>query len=88
MELQAFEVQICANAETRGLEMAFLVKAPQAVVSGISQLFQGEPSWIQTGFRSPSCQAYRCFEETDSVSRRLCSEPLFLDLCNVRKFRE
>ena len=26
MELQAFELQICANAETRGLEMAFLVK--------------------------------------------------------------
>ena len=51
MELQAFEVQICAKAETRGLEMAFMVKAPQAVVSVISQLFQGEPSWIQTGFR-------------------------------------
>ena len=28
MELQAFEVQVCAKAETRGLEMAFLVKAP------------------------------------------------------------
>ena len=26
MELQAFEVQICANAEARGFEMAFLVK--------------------------------------------------------------
>ena len=50
MELQAFEVQICANGETRGLEMAFLVKARLAVVSVISQLFQGEPSWIQTGF--------------------------------------
>ena len=31
--------------------MAFLVKAPQAVVSVISQLLQGEPSGIQTGFR-------------------------------------
>ena len=26
MELQAFEVQICAKAKTRDLEMAFLVK--------------------------------------------------------------
>ena len=26
------------------------------------------------------------FEETDSVCRRLCFEPLFLDLRNVRKF--
>ena len=51
MELQALEVQICAKAETRGLEMAYLVKAPQAVVSVISQSFQGEPSGIQTGFR-------------------------------------
>ena len=31
--------------------MAFLVKAPQAVVSVISQLFQDEASGIQTGFR-------------------------------------
>ena len=31
--------------------MAFLVKAPLAVVSVISQLFQGEPSGIQIGFR-------------------------------------
>ena len=51
MGLQAFEVQVCAKAETRGLEMAFLVKVPQAVVSVISQLFQGEPSGIQTGIR-------------------------------------
>ena len=27
MELKAFEVQVCAKAETRGLEIAFLVKA-------------------------------------------------------------
>ena len=47
MELQTFEVQICANAETRGLEMAVLVKAPLAVVSVISQLFHGD----QVGFR-------------------------------------
>ena len=46
MELQAFEVHVCAKAETRGLEMAFLVKAPKAIVSVISQLFQGEPSEI------------------------------------------
>ena len=26
MELQAFDVQVCAKAETRGLEMPFLVK--------------------------------------------------------------
>ena len=31
--------------------MAFLVKAPQAVVSVISQLFQGDSSGIQTGSR-------------------------------------
>ena len=40
MELQAFEVQVCAKAETTGLEMAFLVKVPQAVVSVIPRLFQ------------------------------------------------
>ena len=27
MELQAFEVQVCAKAGTRGLKMAFLVKS-------------------------------------------------------------
>ena len=32
-----------------------------------------------------SCQAYGCYEETDSVSRRLCFEPLFFDLCNVKE---
>ena len=41
MGLQASEVQVCTKAEARGLEMAFLVKVPQAVVSVISQLFQG-----------------------------------------------
>ena len=51
MGLQASEVQVCTKAETRGLEMAFLVKVPQAVVSVISQLFQGEPSGIQAGIR-------------------------------------
>ena len=39
MELQAFEVQVCAKAETRGFEMVFLVKIPQAIISVISQLF-------------------------------------------------
>ena len=29
MGLQAFEVQVCAKAETRGLEMAFLVNVPR-----------------------------------------------------------
>ena len=33
--------------------MAFLVNAPQAIVSVIPQLFQGEPCGIQTGFRQP-----------------------------------
>ena len=51
MGLQAFEVQACAKAETRSLEMAFLVKIPLAVFSVISRLFQGEPSGIQTGIR-------------------------------------
>ena len=39
-------------------------------------------------FDKTNCQAYGCFEETDSVFRRLCFEPLFLDLRNVRKFSE
>ena len=51
MGLQASEVQVCVKAETRGLEMAFLVTVPYAIVSVISQLFQGEPSVIQTGIR-------------------------------------
>ena len=42
MELQAFEVQVCAKAETRGLEMAFLVAVPWAILSVISELFQNE----------------------------------------------
>ena len=46
MALQAFEVQVCAKAETRGLEMAFLVKILQAIVSVISQLFKAN----QIGF--------------------------------------
>ena len=46
MELQAFEVQVCEKAETRGLKMAFLVKVPWAIVSVISQLFQGEINGI------------------------------------------
>ena len=50
MVLQAFEVQVCPKAETTGLEMAVLVEVPQAVVSVISQLFQGEPSGIQQVF--------------------------------------
>ena len=40
MESQAFEIQICAKAETRGLKMALLVKSPQAVVSVISRANQ------------------------------------------------
>ena len=50
MVLQAFEVQVCPKAETTGLEMAVLVEVPQAVVSVISQLIQGEPSGIQQVF--------------------------------------
>ena len=50
MGLQAFEVHVCANAETRRLKMAFLVKVPLAAVSVISQLFQGEPNGTETGF--------------------------------------
>ena len=46
MELQAFEVHVCGKAETGGLEMAFLVTVPWAIVSVISQLFQGEPNGI------------------------------------------
>ena len=31
--------------------MAFFVKIPEAIVSVISQSFQGEPNGTQTGFR-------------------------------------
>ena len=51
MGLQAFEVQVCVKAETRGLKMAFLVKVPWAIISVTSQLFQGETSGIHTGIR-------------------------------------
>ena len=51
MELQAFAVQVCAKTETRGREMAFLVKISSTIVSAISELFQGEPNGIWTGFR-------------------------------------
>ena len=36
-------------------------------------------------FDKSNFQAYGCFEETDSVSHGLCSEPLFLDICNVKQ---
>ena len=41
MGLQAFEVQVCAKAETRGLEMAFLVflNCFRANQVGFKQLF-------------------------------------------------
>ena len=44
--LLAFKVQVCAKTETRGLEMAFLVRFSLSIVSAISQLFQGEPNGI------------------------------------------
>ena len=47
MELQAFEVQVCTKAETRGLEMAFLVKAPYAIISVIFNCFRSS----QVGFK-------------------------------------
>ena len=53
MGLQAFEVHVCAKVETRGLEMAFLVKI-FCYFSVISQLFQGEPNGIGTGFDNPT----------------------------------
>ena len=36
-------------------------------------------------FDNLNFQTYECFEKTDSVSRRLCFEPLFLDLCNAKE---
>ena len=74
MELQAFEVQICAKTETRGLEMAFLVTVLYAILSVISELAQGDPNGLQTGLRKPNCQAFGCFEETDSVVQRPMSQ--------------
>ena len=50
MELQAFEVQVCAKAETRDLEKALLVTVPWTILSVISELFQGEPNGIQQVF--------------------------------------
>ena len=46
MELQPFEVQVCVKTETRGLELTFLVKISQTIVSAISQLFKAS----QIGF--------------------------------------
>ena len=37
MELGAFEVQVCAKTESRGLEMAFLVRISSNIVSAISR---------------------------------------------------
>ena len=46
MELQVFEVQVCAKTETRGLNVAFLVTVPLAIISVISKLFQGDSNGI------------------------------------------
>ena len=46
MELQAFEVQVYAKTETRGLKMAFLEKMSWTIVPAISQLLQGKPNGI------------------------------------------
>ena len=32
-----------------------------------------------------NCQICGCFEETDSVSRPLFFEPLFLNICNFKQ---
>ena len=90
MGLQAFEVQVCAKAETRGLAIAmvFLVTVPQPVVSVISQLFQGEPSGIQTGIR------YLTVKHMDALRKQIQSLAVFvLNHCfwtsaMLRKFGE
>ena len=64
--------------------MAFLVKVPRSMVSVISPLFQGEPNGLNR-FSIAFCQAYGYFEEVDSVSHRLCFQPLFLDTCIVKQ---
>ena len=46
MELQALEAQVCARINTRGLEMAILVKISSTIVSVISHLSRGERNWI------------------------------------------
>ena len=48
--MRAFEVPVCATTETRGIEMAFLVKISWTIVSAISQLFQGEPKGFEQVF--------------------------------------
>ena len=50
MELQAFEVQVFAKIETRGLKMPFVVKISSTIVFTISELFQGEPNEILNRF--------------------------------------
>ena len=46
MDLQPLKVYVLAKAEIRGLEVAYLVKIPLAIVSVISHLFQGEKNGI------------------------------------------
>ena len=47
MGLQAFEVQVCAKAETRGPEMAFLVKVPRPLFLLFLNCFRAN----QVGFK-------------------------------------
>ena len=50
MELQAFEVQVCTKSETRGLEMAFLVKFPWAIVSLFLNCFRANQMGFEHAF--------------------------------------
>ena len=63
--------------------MAFLVKSNRPSFLLFLNCFEANQKGFQQVF--DNCQAYGCFEETDSVSRGLCFEPLFLDLCNVKQ---
>ena len=67
MELQAFEVQVCAKAETRGLEMAVFVKNPWAIASVLSQLFQGKQLGSEQVFDNPT------FKYMDTLRKQIQS---------------
>ena len=67
MEVQAFEVQICAQAETRGLLRAFLVNLARAIASLISQFFQSKTIEIEKTLDNPT------FKRMDALRKMIQS---------------
>ena len=80
MRLQAFEVQVCAKAETRGLEMAHRTSFP---------LFLNCFRANQVGFKQVF--DYLSVKHMDALRKKIQSLAdfacylLFLDFCNVKE---